>query len=339
MVPLSLIHVTRPSVGTSSIRHIDISGPDTATLLRSGCEVTEAADGHLDLASADVVLITGNAAWFPRLCRQLIDTPPLLRPLTVIRHDEPLPPPPGSGLASPRLTWREWARILRGDPNATDCYTNARFLRRLASASLPDLLVVSSIGQQEYLASVGIAARWVPKGYRDSYGDDLGLPRTIDVLSLANHDLPRRKSVIESLRRRGISVETVGDYFDPACYGDTRTRLLNRSRILVNVLRDPGLSLGQSRLTLGMANRTLVVSEPLYRPDPFVAGRHYVSVTVEEMPVAIVHYLARDDERRTIVDAAYRFVHSDLTESAATARILGMIRERLAADRRRRQRR
>lgn len=332
--PISITHVRRAAIRGRSVRHVDISGPDLETLARANCTVTEVGDGRLDLDRVDVVFVTGNAAWFPTLFRQLAETPAGRRPLTVIRHDEPLPPPPASGLPTPRLTWREWARVLRRDPNATDCRTNARFLRRLAERSLPDLLIVSSLGQQEYLAAHGIASDFVAKGWRDSYGVDLGMQRTIDVLSLGSHQGRRRQGVIASLRRRGIAISTAGDYFDATCYGDDRTRLLNRSKILLNILRDPGLSLGQSRLTLGMANGALVISEPLYRPDPFVPGRHYVSATIEEMPAAIGYFLRHEAERRGIVESAYRYVRTELTESAATARILGLIRARLASDRR-----
>jgi hypothetical protein len=331
---ISITHVRRDAVRGKSIRHIDISGPDIATLESAGCEVTDVRDGHLDLDARDVIFVTGNAAWFPKLFRQLADTPAGRRPLIVIRHDEPLPPPAGSGLPAPRLTWREWARILSRDPNATDCYTNARFLRRLAERSLPDLLVVSSLGQQEYLAAHGIASEFVPKGWRSSYGEDQGIPRTIDVLSLGSHQGSRRRHVVKSLRRRGIEVTTIGDYFDPTCYGVERTLVLNRTKILLNILRDPGLSLGQSRLSLGMANGALVISEPLYRPDPFMPGRHYISVPVVEMPAAIDYFLEHDAERRAIVAAAHRHVRSEVTETAATARILDLIREKLASGRR-----
>lgn len=332
--PISIAHVHRKAIRGRSVRHIDISGPDAETLARATCAVTDVGDGRLDLDGVDVVFVIGNAAWFPTLFRQLAETPARRRPLTVIRHDEPLPPPPASGLPTPTLTWREWARVLRRDTNATDCHTNARFLRRLAERSLPDLLIVSSLGQQEYLAAHGIASEFVPKGWRESYGVDLGMPRTIDVLSLGSHQCRRRRGVIACLRRRGIEISTAGDYFDSTCYGDDRTRLLNRSKILLNILRDPGLSLGQSRLTLGMANGALVISEPLYRPDPFVPGLHYVSATIEEMPATIGYFLRHEAERHTIVEAAYRHVRTEMTEAAATARILDLMRERLSSARR-----
>ena len=222
--------------------------------------------------------------------------------------------------------------MLRRDPNATDCYTNSRFLRALSAKCLPDLLIVSSLGQQEYLATQGINSEFIPKGWRKSYGEDLGLPRSIDVLSLGSHEAARRRKVVDTLRRRGIDVTAMGDYFDPACYGEERTILLNRANILLNVLRDPGLSLGHSRLTLGMANGTLVISEPLHRPDPFMPGKHYVSATLEDMPTVIRYFLEHDAERREIAAAAYQYVRAEMTEVAATNRILEMIRERLMSN-------
>ena len=39
-----------------------------------------------------------------------------------------------------------------------------------------------------------------------------------------------------------------------------------------------------SRLILGMANRSLVVSEPIYSPAPFVPGEHYVEANGRDIP-------------------------------------------------------
>ncbi|MFM8792163.1 MAG: glycosyltransferase, partial [Solirubrobacterales bacterium] len=62
-------------------------------------------------------------------------------------------------------------------------------------------------------------------------------------------------------------------------------------------------------------------------------GLHYISATVEEMPAAIRYFLTHDRERQAVVTAAYRHVRTDVTEAAATDRILGLIRERLTSDR------
>ena len=81
------------------------------------------------------------------------------------------------------------------------------------------------------------------------------------------------------------------------------------------------------RLILGMANRSLVVSEPIYRPHPFVPGQHYVEVEVADMPDALRYYRAHRTERDRIVERAYRLVTEDLRMEASVARLLTLIRQ------------
>ena len=79
-----------------------------------------------------------------------------------------------------------------------------------------------------------------------------------------------------------------------------------------------------------MANKALVVSEPIYRPAPYEPGRHYVSCSADEMPDVISHYLDNDDERACIVDEAYRLVSQEVTLKLSVARILNPLRQQMA---------
>jgi spore maturation protein CgeB len=63
----------------------------------------------------------------------------------------------------------------------------------------------------------------------------------------------------------------------------------------------------------------------MYKPDPFVPGRHYVSATVEEMPDVIRYYLAHDDERQRIVDEGYRLVTQEATMANSVRRLMELI--------------
>ena len=65
-------------------------------------------------------------------------------------------------------------------------------------------------------------------------------------------------------------------------------------------------------MILGMANRSLVLSEPIYKPAPFLPGKHYVEAEVREMPEVLRYYRAHHSERSEIVDRAYRFVTQEL---------------------------
>ena len=83
-------------------------------------------------------------------------------------------------------------------------------------------------------------------------------------------------------------------------------------------------------MLLGMASKALIVTEPIFLPDPFVSGRHYVSAPVEEMAETIRAYLADEAERRRITERAYSFVSEDLTAERSLATILDLASRQLA---------
>ena len=73
---------------------------------------------------------------------------------------------------------------------------------------------------------------------------------------------------------------------------------MNRTRIFLNVSRQPGQFSGE-RLVIGMANRALVLSEPIYRPTPFVPGVHYLEAALDSWP-ELVESLLADEEAWTL---------------------------------------
>lgn len=298
----------------------------TSILEEKGYNVAQVLDGPLNLEANSIVWMLGNANWYPVIRRQLAAMPKGERPFVVLWHNEPLPPPRASGLPWPRLHLREIAKILLRHPGATDVYTNYFQLRCLVRKGFPDLLVVSTQGRREFLAERGITAHWVPLGYYPpEHGYDMGLVRDIDVLFLGALNIPRRKRLIKRLRRRGVKLEAMGSWSDPAYWGENRTRLLNRTRIFLNLQRFPGEFSGV-RLALGLANKTLIISEPMYNPAPYVPGRHYISATIEEMPEIITYYLTHDQEREHIVNEGHRFVTQEMTMARSVSRILELIR-------------
>lgn len=285
-------------------------------------EVFDGDDALSDFQAVDLIWLQGNANWYPNICRGL--TAQAARPMTLVWHTEPLPPPPQSGLPRPRLSIREVAKILLREPRATDPYTNARRLRRLHKAGLPDVLVVSSRGRQAYLASQGIPSHFVPLGYHPAkHGEDRGLERDIDVLFLGQM-LRRRKKLIRRLVASGVAVRGEGSWFKGPTWGEGRTVTLNRTKILLNLSRFAGEFAGL-RLILGMANGAMVVSEPIRLPEPFIPGTHYIEAPVEQMPVVLRHYLDHPDQRRQIAAQGRQFVTHELTLQRSVQRILQIV--------------
>ncbi len=301
-----------------------------ASLERLGCEVRESDDTTLGLGRGDTLWILGNALWYPRALRELADTPRRERPFVLVWHSEPLPPPRAAGLPRPRLHLRELAKIALRDRRTTDVYSNARRLRQLAQLGVPDLLVVSTPGRREFLAEQGVAAEYVPLGYEGAaHGRDLGLDRDLDVVFLGAL-VPRRRRLLRDLAATGVRVYRAGGWSDPDTWGEARTRLLNRTRIFLNLARHPG-ELPGLRFILGMASRTLVVSEPVYAPGPYVPGRHLVTAPLGALPDAIRHFLAHEDERRAIADAGHALVTRELTMDRSVEQLLELSAQRRAS--------
>lgn len=278
-----------------------------------------------DLSAADVLLFLGNAAWRPQVIRQLRETPKALRPFVAVWHWEPLPPSRASGLPRPQLGLREMGKIALRDPRATDPYTNFSTLKRLQREGIIDLLAVSTRGRQEFLEEQGIASRFIPLGYGPQHGRDLGLERDIDVLFLGDVLMARRRRALNYLRSSGIEVAVAGDWDDPQYWGENRTKLLNRAKILLNIPRTAGDYSGL-RMFLGAANGAVILSEPLYRPEPFLPGQHYLEATLEQMPSIAVSLLRDHARRAALAEAARDQATRIATRSRSVAALLQAIK-------------
>jgi hypothetical protein len=294
------------------------------TLERLGHDVRLVADADFGPGDEDLVWASGSATWFPRAWRRLVARP---RPSTVLWHTEPLPLPSAAGARLEPLHLREVAKIVLRDARRVDPRSNVRALRRLLARGLPDVLVVSTLERQEFLAERGVDAAFAPLGYHPSHGRDLGLTRDIDVLFLGAVDVPRRRRILGELARAGVDTLALGDWRDPALWGDRRTELLNRTKVLLNLTRHPRLLSG-GRMLLGMANKALVLAEPIYQPAPYRPGVHFVSAPLDGLADAVAHYLEHEDERRAIADAAYEFVTGTLTLERSVRTILELVEAR-----------
>ena len=257
----------------------------------------------------------GAPGWYPQAVRSLLDMPPGVRPRVLLWHTEPLPLPAGAGFARQRRSARELAKIALRDARVTDAQSNLKRLVRLARDRFPDLLVVPYAASAETLGDHGLQAELVPIGSGPRHCVDLGLERDIDVLFIGALDVPRRRRLIRKLQRAGLNVVAVGDWSNPELFGKGRSRLLNRTRILLNLARFPG-QLSGHRFVLGMGAGALVLSEPVYRPDPFVPSEHYISAPLEEIPGVAEHFLAHESERLAIAQRARAFVCETLTMHA-----------------------
>jgi hypothetical protein len=278
-------------------------------------------------ATVDMLVAVGQARHYPNLLsrshaarRVLWHTEPLPR-----RADELSNPlhrwlPTGKLLDLTRgvlpplersATWRRWREDAA---NVREPLTQLALLRRHAPAF--DRIVIDTQTRAEGALTAGLDVAVVPFGYHAAYAGALAAPaaeRDIDVLSLANVDRKARRyrllSEIEAtLRQSGVELAQVEQH----TYGAARTKVLGRSRVVIDIHRVPD-SHPLYRFILAAAAGAAMVTEPLERPEPLVPGVHYVEAATPRLGEATLELLADEPRRRRIVDAAQTLLAGELS--------------------------
>jgi hypothetical protein len=286
----------------------------------AGHEVTTGED--VDPA-ADAVLLPNQPTFCPGALRQL-RAMGARRPRVVSWMSEPLVPPLSSGLPWPWRTHRDWIKLALRDRRVIDPRSNERRTVALVREGLIDTVATTTVGRVERFAEVGVEAAWVPLAIGPNMHADLGLERDIPVLFLGAMTVPHRRLLAWKLKRAGVPLTAVGDWHDPRYWGEGRTRLINRSVITLNLNRFRG-NFADARFNLGAANRSLIVSEPVYRPDPYVAGETFVEAEPNDLAEALLHWLSNDDARARMVDAAYDLVMTRLARQRSVSALLALL--------------
>ena len=175
----------------------------------------------------------------------------------------------------------------------------------------------------------GLPSVIAPWGATRRWYEDLGLERDIDVLWMGKRGTRRRSQILdrvrEELKKHGVEIYVADNEEKPFIYGKERTRFLNRSKITLNITRtwyDDNFS----RFAMAAPNKSLIVSESILPHCPqFEQGVHYVSAPVDRLANTILYSLRHDEERRQIVENAYRMVTTELTFKNSIKRIMNAV--------------
>ena len=188
----------------------------------------------------------------------------------------------------------------------------ARDIVSLTRDGLLDHVLVSVASRKTFLARYAISSEFVPVGFTPEFGSVLpNVERDVDVLFLG-YLTARRRDLLASLQSRLQQHRRKILVVERDCYGEERTRLLNRSKIILNLQRFPW-EFPIIRLLMAMSCKTLVVSERANDSGPFVEEEHVVVRNLSDIGDALVTYLANDDKRLRIVEEAHNFVTTKLT--------------------------
>jgi spore maturation protein CgeB len=94
---------------------------------------------------------------------------------------------------------------------------------------------------------------------------------------------------------------------NPYVFGEARNQLINRSRIMVNLLRESWDD-NSLRISLAAHNKALLISEPMLPHSQFQPGAHIIVAPIKDLPATIAYYLENESERQAIVERAYQFI-------------------------------
>jgi len=328
-------------------REDEIAGLVASSFEELGCETINFFHNAPPPDEADVICACGPFGSLVPLAGRLLARPVSRRPLFVLWMTEQLGHPDlpefinypvsalRSGLERMAFGRSSQGRTLpvRGLRWFTTKAKRGRYygdLHWLRSEGILSLLVVGSMWISRFLRDRGIESQVGYIGSHPDWGADMGLERDIPVLWLGRVATRRRRRNLDRIRselkNRGIEILVKDGETSPHVKGQERTALLNRTRIVLNILRTPWDN-HSLRYFLAVPNRVLVVSEPTYPHLPLQPGKHFVEAPINKMTEAICHYLDHEEDRQKIVDLAHRLVTGELTMKRSVAQIIDRINE------------
>jgi hypothetical protein len=191
----------------------------------------------------------------------------------------------------------------------------SRRLLRLWREGLIDTIFVSLQPRRGFLSKHGVPSLFVPIGYDPAWGKWLDAEeRDIDVVFLGNETCRRRPLLREmdhALAKAGFKLHVVSRN----CYGEERTQLLNRSKILLNLNSHPWESPGM-RMLMAMSCKATVVSEHAEDCAPYIDGQHLLMGATRDLADLVISCLKDEALRSKVADQAYRFITEEHTLAA-----------------------
>lgn len=295
--------------------------------------------------NVEVLFLYGPFGKYLFTLRRLENIPVEQRPTVVFWNTEGLPDPkipwPIVDIVGACRSWigqfdssdKAWLRSLAGKPPLSLLETSLTRFRYLGDFFYAkkkgwlDVFADISAVYAEFFNKHGLPTVVAPFGAFSDWYADLDLERDIDVLWMGKRATKRRSRMLDQLREElsahGVKIHMVDNVENPFVFDEERTRLLNRTKITLNLLRT-WYDENSLRICMAAPNRSLVISEPLLAHVPhYEAGIHYVSApTVDKLAETILYYLEHADERLRIVENAYQLLTTRLTMGSSIKTIM-----------------
>ena len=318
-----------------------------------------------NVGDVDCILIMGDANWLHTKGLTIefferFDCP------IVYWHFEPMPFPGISSRAQRmgrRLANCQWDKLLGGQLKKFRSLLSMRLIRRMASFGLRSELAANGwpsaqlmhidqlyeqFAQQLWVDNtkesfvavfsdsmprvldfrdLGIPASFEPIPYGEAWGTDRGEVRDLDVVFLGSLYRTKRKRLLERVRatlsHSGFALSVV----DKDCYGPQRNDLLNRAKIVLDIVKYP-TELQSFRMLMSTCCGALLVSNCPGDSQPYIAGEHFVRTTDEALPGSLLEYLRDAEARQAIVRNAQAFVRYKLSVQSTVRRLFSAVIEK-----------
>lgn len=209
-----------------------------------------------------------------------------------------------------RVHAREWHHAVE----------NALWLKQWYSDTWCDCLAVSTMPRRRLLTEMGIPCEYAPLGYHPLWGTDRGENRDLDVVFLGHVKRTGRERLVSRIARRLAEAGTKFVVVDRDCYGEERTKLLNRAKISLDLVKSTW-EMPMMRLLVSMGCGALIVSNCSVDPYPF-RDEHLVRVDSDSLAAAILEHLHDEPARRQMAEAAYHHLTTELAWYPVVSRIL-----------------
>lgn len=189
-------------------------------------------------------------------------------------------------------------------------------------------IAVFSERHQATFAQLGCSVVRAPMGLHLTFGERLQLARDVDVLFLGTTRDRRRKRIIAQLTEQfavsGINfVIKDGSQTHGHVFETERTELINRSKILLNVMRQPWDDL-TFRALLAAGNGAMLLSEPVAELGwgDFRPNHHFIMGEIDQLATTAKRWLADDAARQAVAETSYQLVVTQMTIEQMTGRLL-----------------
>jgi hypothetical protein len=205
-----------------------------------------------------------------------------------------------------------------------------------------DALAETSLLFTQYHQEHGLPAYYVPWGTSANHYKTLHLDRDIDVLWMGKRRTRKRSIHIDKVRRdlqlHGFNMYVVDGIENPFVFDEERTRLINRSRITLNVHSNRHDNSFHMRFHMVAGNGSMVVSENLLpHYVEYLPGVHYAAAELDNLSNSVRYYLENEEERAQIAHNAFQLVTGEMTMANSLRKIIELAHtlrreKRLATD-------